>query len=158
MDLVKQYTSTLYPLFKIHTDSLLLQKFKTYLKKAFSILMLIAILLPSLTKIGILIDFKINQDFIAAIFCINKEEPIVMCNGKCYLVEQLNKAEEQEEKQIPIHQEEQAEIIYYYSNVSLERSDHTSTYLYKLNPAYENDFYPNAFVASIFRPPKLILS
>jgi hypothetical protein len=58
--------------------------------------MISAMLLPSLTTIGILIDFKINQDYIAKFLCINREKPMSTCNGKCYLTKQLKKAEEQE--------------------------------------------------------------
>jgi len=46
---------------------------------------------PSLTKIGILIDFKINQNFIAKVLCINRDKSIITRNGKCYLTEQLKK-------------------------------------------------------------------
>lgn len=63
------------------------------MKKAFSILMLLTLLLPSFFRVGIFLHFKANQDFIAKVLCINRDEPLKECNGKCYLTEQLQKVE-----------------------------------------------------------------
>jgi len=114
-------------------------------------------LLPSLTKIGILIDFKINQDFIAKVLCIDKEKPMSTCNGKCYLSEQLRKAEEQEEKQAPTNKKERLEVVYYYSKSSFDLLIYTGLFVSKLNPACVDEFYSSSFIADIFRPPKLNL-
>lgn len=35
----------------------------------------------------------VNQDQIAADFCVNKSEPEKKCNGKCYLKKQLKQTE-----------------------------------------------------------------
>jgi len=114
-------------------------------------------MLPNLTKIGILIDFKINQDFIAAVLCINKEKPITMCNGKCYLSEQLKKAEEQEEQQAPTSKKERLEIVCYLVKNPPGFLFLSDSYSDKLNHAYEDEFYCSSFAADIFRPPKLNL-
>ena len=53
--------------------------------------MIVALMLPYLAKVAILIDYKINQDFIAEVLCINKEKSMTLCKGKCYLVDQLQK-------------------------------------------------------------------
>mgnify|MGYP001793037489 CR=1 FL=1 len=127
------------------------------MKKAFSILMIIALMLPNLTKIGILIDFKINQDFIAEVLCINKEEPIPICKGSCYLSEQLKKAEEQEEKQAPNNKKERLEVLYFYTIKSLALLGLADSYSTKFNPAYKDGFHPSSFICDIFRPPKLRL-
>lgn len=119
--------------------------------------MITAMMLPSLTKIGILIDFKINQDFIAEVLCINREKPMTMCNGKCYLSEQLKKAEEQEEKQAPTNKKERLEVVYYYATSAFEFLVHTDCFVSKLNLACIDEFYTSSFIADIFRPPKLHL-
>ncbi len=102
-------------------------------------MMITALMLPNLTQIGILIDFKINQDFIAEVLCINKEKPMSTCNGKCYLSEQLKKAEEQEEKQAPTNKKERLEVLYCYSKSSLGIPSFARNHKSKLNPAYENE-------------------
>ena len=120
-------------------------------------MMIIALMLPNLTKIGILIDFKINQDFIAEVLCINKEKPMSTCNGKCYLSEQLKKAEEQEEKQAPTNKKERLEVVYYFSKSSFDFLFCADFFVSKLNPACVDEFYTSSFIADIFRPPKLNL-
>ncbi len=119
--------------------------------------MIIAMMLPGLAKIGILVDYKINQDFIAEVLCINKEEPMSTCYGKCYLEQQFEKTEDQEEKQAPSDKKEQLEVPYCYSRTSyhfLSVSDH---YRGKLSFDYVTEFYKSSFMADIFRPPKFNL-
>lgn len=115
--------------------------------------MITALMLPNLSKIGILIDFKINQDFIAEVFCINREKPMSTCNGKCYLSKQLKKAEEQEEKQAPNSNKERLEVIYYYSVSSFNFLFYTDCFASKLKPAWVDKFYSSGYIANIFRPP-----
>lgn len=119
--------------------------------------MIIAVMLPSLIKMGILIDFKINQDFIAEVLCINRDKPMSTCNGKCYLSEQLKKAEEQEEKQVPTSNKERLEVIYYCSISSFDFLFYTDCIASKLKPACVDDFYTSRYIADIFRPPNFNL-
>lgn len=42
-------------------------------------------------------EYVINQDYIAEYLCVNKDRPMLNCNGKCYLSKMLQ--EEQNEKQ-----------------------------------------------------------
>lgn len=114
-------------------------------------------MLPNLTKIGIFIDFKINQDFIADVLCINKEKPMLTCNGKCYLSEQLKKAEEQEEKRAATSKKERWELIYYYFKSSFDFLLFTDCFLRKLKPHYVDEIYTSSFIFDIFRPPTFSL-
>ena len=111
-------------------------------------------MLPTLTKIGVVIDFKINQDFIAAVLCINKEKPQSTCNGKCYLTKQLNKAEEQDNKQIPNSKKERVEIVLYHVKSDFELQKSTTTYRPKVKTTYHRENYNTVFLSPIFRPPK----
>jgi hypothetical protein len=120
--------------------------------------MIIAMMLPFLTKVGILIDFKMNQDYIAKALCISKDKPVNTCNGKCHLSKQLEKAEEQEKKQTPANKTEKLELVYYYSRSSFEFSVYARVNSGKPNFALQNEFYSSAFVADIFHPPKFYLN
>ena len=42
------------------------------------------------------LSFKIKQKYIAENLCINRNEPITSCYGKCYLKEQLKNRQENE--------------------------------------------------------------
>ena len=50
----------------------------------------------SLKDLVIYVSFKINQQQIEKEWCINKNEPLVMCAGSCYLVTQLTKEAEKQ--------------------------------------------------------------
>lgn len=43
-------------------------------------------------QLGVLTYFQINRDYIAEVLCINKEKPITMCNGQCFLDRTLDLA------------------------------------------------------------------
>ena len=114
-------------------------------------------MLPNLTKIGILIDFKINQDFIEDVLCINKNKPMTLCNGKCYLSQQLKDAEEQEEKRAPTSKQERIEVVYYYGERAIINMYFSDISVNRLNPAMVNVLHTSSFIADVFRPPKLNL-
>jgi hypothetical protein len=113
-------------------------------------------MLPNFIKVGILIDFKINQDFIAEVFCINKDKPMLSCNGKCYLAEQLKKAdaEKEKEKQAPSSKKLQLELIYCYTKNSFTLFQYDNFKYTKLNTNYENEKYSFTYESTIFHPPK----
>jgi hypothetical protein len=52
-------------------------------------------------KLGIITYFEANRDYIAEVLCINKEKPITMCYGQCFLDRNLSLAEETP-KQTPV--------------------------------------------------------
>lgn len=115
-------------------------------------------MLPSLTKIGIVVDFKINQDFIAEVLCINKDKPTLNCNGKCHLSKQLREADEQEEKQAPPSKKEQVELLYYQANILLEVLTCAGAYIESPKMPYQCSFYRHSFITDVFRPPQSTLS
>ena len=46
-------------------------------------------------------QYYLNYDYIAEVLCINKEKPMTLCYGKCYLNEQLEKANAADETTPP---------------------------------------------------------
>ncbi|GLU54418.1 hypothetical protein Dfri01_38790 [Dyadobacter frigoris] len=45
------------------------------------------------------LDFEIRRDYIVANLCVNRDKPILLCNGKCYLTKRVKDAREKEERQ-----------------------------------------------------------
>lgn len=43
------------------------------------------------------LDFEIRRDYIVANLCENRDKPILLCNGKCFLTKKLDQAQKQEE-------------------------------------------------------------
>ena len=42
-----------------------------------------------------IVEYVLNQDYIAEFLCINKEKPELQCNGKCHLVKEIEKQQEE---------------------------------------------------------------
>ena len=65
-----------------------------------AILILSSILLQTFSRAGIYISFKVNQNYIARVLCVNKDKPKLNCNGKCFLAKKLKQAEQQEQQKV----------------------------------------------------------
>ena len=42
------------------------------------------------------VEYVLNQDYIAEFLCINNDKPELQCNGKCHLVKEIEKQQENE--------------------------------------------------------------
>ena len=122
-------------------------------KKIFSIVFIFLMLLPTLWKTAIMIDFKLNQDFIIEMFCINNESPIVMCSGACYLSDQLNKVDENQQKGITIKVELKNELIYPKPMEEELCWLETDLYIQRIIPNIPT-IKSSSHLDRIFRPPK----
>ncbi len=57
-------------------------------------LFLIALLLlQTLGREVLVLDYQLNKARITALYCVNKARPKLHCNGNCYLMQQLRKAD-----------------------------------------------------------------
>lgn len=129
------------------------------MKQLLAILFSTLILLQPLSKVWIVVSFKINQKEIARTLCVEKEIENNTCQGKCHLIKQIDRAEEQEKKQAPTSQKEKIESLYchisqpigfQYGNIELKER--------KLLQSYKNDFHLSDFFSEIFQPPERILA
>ena len=62
------------------------------MKKSLFILTLFILLKPFLP----IVEYVVNYEYISKVLCVNKETPIMGCDGKCYLMSQLAKSAEDE--------------------------------------------------------------
>lgn len=63
-------------------------------KKCISISLILLLSAQCLYNLGLISYFQLNRDYIAKVLCINKEEPITMCHGQCFLDNNLDTGEE----------------------------------------------------------------
>ena len=63
-----------------------------------------------MVNVGIGVYYHLNKEYIVKQLCINKNNPILHCDGHCYLSKQLKKAE-QGEKQSTQSYKEKDEIL-----------------------------------------------
>lgn len=126
------------------------------MKKIVTILLAILILLQPFSKVSVYISFKINQDRIANTLCVQKEIKNNCCKGKCHLIKELKKVDEQQQKQIPPSLKEKLEVLYCQSfpkisllNVRFKSSNEKLIGFYHVS-------YSSSYIGEIFKPPKLI--
>ncbi|WP_229216502.1 hypothetical protein [Dyadobacter sp. 3J3] len=69
-------------------------------KKQWISLGLLGLMLIKVWVIPLLyLDFEIRRDYIVKNLCINRERPLMLCNGKCYLAKKMAALDEQEKRQ-----------------------------------------------------------
>lgn len=56
-------------------------------------------LIKSLMMPFVYLDFKLNQEYISKVLCINRDEPQLQCNGKCVLMQKMKEAHDQTQSQ-----------------------------------------------------------
>ena len=69
-----------------------------FLKRYIAILMTFMILAGTFKDVASFLSFKVNQDYIAEVLCINKDIPESSCHGKCMLIKNIQENHEPNEK------------------------------------------------------------
>jgi len=64
------------------------------LKTPAAILLLISLAYQCLGSLGVFVWFEANQEYIAANWCINRNRPMLHCNGQCILAQKLRKLDD----------------------------------------------------------------
>ena len=80
------------------------------MKQLTAILLIVALTSQSLSRLNILINFKLNQEYIAAELCENKQKPELQCHGACYLTKKLVQEEEQQQK-APVQERQEQQLV-----------------------------------------------
>lgn len=125
------------------------------MKSTITIFMIFTLMFSNISKLWVLVDFAVHQDYISNTFCVNKAKPMLNCNGKCYLAQKLKEQEEKEKKQIPAALKEKSETVYV-SNFSTLDIRHTITAQgIKLQPLFHLEHVSAKHLDRIFKPPKL---
>ncbi|MGV3538862.1 MAG: hypothetical protein ACO1OQ_03575 [Rufibacter sp.] len=101
------------------------------MKRTVTILLLAVMLTQAFSKVFVLLDYQANKEFITKFLCINREKPQLHCNGKCYLMQKLKKAEQAENAAGQKEQKQKQDITLYFqplaaSQPALTRSNPSS--------------------------------
>lgn len=78
--------------------------FVVRMKRATIFVLVLATLMQVWSKPFILVNFWLNQDYIAANLCENKARPQLQCNGKCQLKKQMDNDEKSKDTRIPVQE------------------------------------------------------
>lgn len=67
------------------------------IRQVLSFVLILAFGMHQFAQLGILVSFKINQNYIAEFLCIEKDLPESTCQGCCQLKDKLEEHEEQQQ-------------------------------------------------------------
>ena len=122
------------------------------MNKAVYILALLMLLKPILP----VVEYVVNYEYISKVLCVNKDKPMLHCNGKCHLMKELAKASENEK---PISDKKSAaqefEVLFF-ENIKLFELNHSFySIVTQIYDSYSN-FYSHLNSCSVFHPPTFI--
>ncbi len=104
-----------------------------------------------------IVEYIVNYEYISKVLCVNKETPIMGCNGKCYLMSQLaNQSEDEKpisDKRIVV---KQIEILFFQEIKSIDLPKAPVVQNPILNTNYSN-LYTYLNICTAFHPPSFIL-
>jgi hypothetical protein len=73
-----------------------------------AISLFLVLVLQTFSSFFIQADFYVNQSYIAKNLCVNRNKPMMHCNGKCYLAKKLK---EQDKSQTPASKNERVDVL-----------------------------------------------
>ena len=72
------------------------------MKSFFTYILLISFAFRPMYTLGYIGYFELNIDYIIKIYCVNKDKPVLKCNGKCHLATQLDLPSNSSEETTPL--------------------------------------------------------
>jgi hypothetical protein len=131
----------------------MVNKMKPMLNKVIASILLITMTIGILNSSLIYLWFKINQEYIAAELCEQRDQPESSCNGNCQLQKKLAESEKntsENPKVLP-----QTETLNFFLPPSRQTLQHNSELLFTANyPKYIHPFFDTEIPADIFHPPR----
>jgi len=102
-------------------------------------------------------EYIINYDYISKVLCVNKEKPIMHCNGKCHLMQELAKASESEKPASSDKKtsQQQSEILFFQEIPTFTITTTAFNTARKISSSYSN-LYTHLNDSAIFHPPVFI--
>lgn len=125
------------------------------MKKSILFILLLSFLYQNTSSIWIITSFYINQDYIAKNVCINRFDAIPVCNGKCFLKEELS-ADAEKEQQIPNIKNKEVQPLFH----ETVNYNPVTTYIQTITqidyPEYTPNFILSKLVFPVFQPPEFV--
>lgn len=117
-----------------------------------AILLLVLYMVALIRPIAPFFEYAVNINYIANVLCINKDEPKMQCNGKCYLNKQLKKANDEEKgENLPVRINWKDYPVGFIDVFSLKFS---SLHVITSVDSFALIFLTSGFSSQIFHPPK----
>ena len=102
------------------------------------------------------LEYVVNYEYISKVLCVNKDKPMLHCNGKCQLMKELAKASENEKPISDKKNSTQEFEVLFFENIKLfELNPKFYSVVTQINDNYSN-FYSHLNSCSAFHPPTFI--
>ena len=125
------------------------------MKRIVALLLFLAMQVPLMNQWGAVAYYRINRDYIAENLCVNRDKPMLNCNGQCYLAKKLKAAEEKEQKSNSERLEKMPEVVLSFQAIQpVYTARFTSLELVE-NHFSTQEFFPNAAAKGFFHPPQV---
>lgn len=86
------------------------------MRRAIAIFFTLIMLSVSFKEMVQYVAFKLNQDSISALFCVNKDKPEMKCDGKCYLKKSIQAAEKEDKQSKPVPPPNEKSLVVFFEN------------------------------------------
>lgn len=100
-----------------------------------------------------LVEYAVHYEYISEVLCINKSNPKLQCNGKCYLKKELAKNSDTDSSPLSKIKNSGQKILDFYilpDHTEIKITGKISLFSFKFT--YKTD-YSFLFLKQIFRPP-----
>ncbi len=125
------------------------------MKRIVALLLFLAMQVPLMNQWGAVAYYRINRDYIAENLCVNRDKPMLKCNGQCYLAKKLKAAEEKEQKSNSERLVKLPEVVLSFQAIQpIFIARFTSSELVE-NHFSTQEFFPNAAAKGFFHPPQV---
>jgi len=101
-----------------------------------------------------MLDFRLNQKYIAQTLCENRDKPCCHCHGKCYLKKQLEKSDKEQGLPASNSQKDGNEVLFL-AEEKTTAFDHYFEQIKKVYSIRYNSFSPQNLYGSVFHPPQV---
>jgi hypothetical protein len=140
--------------YSLHGDVHKFCNFVRMLKRVIVYILLTCVISTYLSRDFAVASFELNQKYIAEKLCVNKNKPWMHCNGRCYLLNKVKQAEENEQKQASKELRSNLQINWYFEPLGIATKEPLTDMIARSFKIHYTSCYTNQFTASIFRPPK----
>jgi hypothetical protein len=111
------------------------------------------LLLQNFSRSLIVMQFKVNQSFIASTLCENRDKPQMHCNGRCHLKKELDRDAQQDQNNN--NNKEKYEVMFVEAIQSFSAAPLPDQIIFV---SFYKDPCPNTPVCSVFHPPQSVVS
>lgn len=121
-------------------------------QRGIAILLIGCTLTANFAKLFVFAGFELNQKYIAANLCQNRNKPWMHCNGHCYLMKKIKLAEDKEK-----NDERQAQKNLFQEAIwsSVKKITFPSSLLQVFPERYQ-PMIPQSVTLHLFRPPQVL--